>query len=139
MIAITGVGGHSFGSWQSHISTERPIDRPMWLCDFLPQELPNARIMTYGYDSSLRESGNANITDYRRGFIQCLENYRHKCPVSLCLTKLPSNLLIISLCYIETPHCLYRAQFGRDPDCSGRRAVDHEIDNALILITTARP
>ena len=68
VIAITGLGGHAFGSWQSNISTERSIDRPMWLRDFLPREFPNARIMTYGYDSNLKES-DANITDYRRGLI----------------------------------------------------------------------
>ena len=122
VIAITGLGGHAFGSWRSRISAERPVDRPMWLRDFLPQEFPNARIMTYGYDSSLKEPNNANITDYRRGFIQCLRNYRRKCPVSLCLMKLPSDMLTISLCLIETPHCLYRAQLGRDSGCSGGRA-----------------
>ena len=122
MIAITGLGGHAFGSWRSRISTERPNDRPMWLRDFLPREFPNARIMTYGYDSSLKEPNNANITDYRRSFVQSLQNYRRHCPVSLCLTKLPSNMLTVSLCYIETPHCIYRAQFGRDPGCSGMRS-----------------
>ena len=121
VIAITGLGGHAFGSWRSHFSTEYPLDRPMWLRDFLPQRFPDARVMTYGYDSSLRESNGANITDYRRGFIQCLRNSRRQCPVSHCLTKLPSNTLTISLCCIETPHCLYRAQFGRDPGCSGKR------------------
>ena len=116
VIAITGLGGHAFGSWRSRFSTERPLDRPMWLRDFLPQRFPGARVMTYGYGSSLRW-----FNDYRRGFIQCLRNSRRQCPVSHCLTKLPSNTLTMSLCYIETPHCLYRAQFGRDPDRSGRR------------------
>ena len=121
VIAITGLGGHAFGSWRSRISTECPLDRPMWLRDFLPQIFPNARVMTYGYDSSLRESDGANITDYRRGFIQCLLNSRRQCPVSDCLTTLPSYMLTISPCRTETPHCLYWAQFGWDPGCSGRR------------------
>ena len=83
VIAITGLGGHAFGSWRSRITIERPPYRLMWLRDFLPQEFPEARIMTYGYDSSLKEPNNSNITDYRRGFIQCLENSRRQCPVSL--------------------------------------------------------
>ena len=98
VIAITGLGGHAFGSWRSRFSTECPLDRPMWLRDFLPEIFPDARIMTYGYDSSLRGSNGANITDYRRGFIQCLRNSRRRCPVSVCLTELPSNMLTISLC-----------------------------------------
>ena len=121
VIAITGLGGHAFGSWRSRSQTECPLDRPMWLRDFLPQRFPDARIMTYGYDSSLRGSNGANITDYRRSFIQCLRNSRRHCPVSVCLMTLPSNLLTISLCYIGTSNCLYRAQFGRDLDCSGMR------------------
>jgi len=80
VIAITGLGGHAFNSWRSHIDTPRPIDRPMWLCDFLPERFPKARIMTYGYESSLKMSNGANMTDYRRGFIQCLQNCRRGCP-----------------------------------------------------------
>ena len=120
VIAITGLGGHAFGAWQSRISAERPIDRPMWLRDFLPREFPNARIMTYGYHSSPTEPSSANMTDYRRGFIQCLQNSRRECPVSFCLTKLLLIMLTIFLCYAEAPHCLYRAQSGRDPGCSGK-------------------
>ena len=89
VIGITGLGGHAFGSWRSRFSTECPLDRPMWLRDFLPQRFPDARIMTYGYDSNRRGSNGANITDYRRDFIQCLRNSRRQCPVSVCLTKLP--------------------------------------------------
>ena len=120
VIAITGLGGHAFGSWRSRTSTERPVDRPMWLRDFLPQEFPNARIMTYGYNNGLKELNKLHMTDSRRSFIECLENCRRLCPVSLCLTKLQSNVLTMSVCYIETPHCLHRAQFGRDPGGSGR-------------------
>ena len=87
VVAITGLGGHAFGSWLGR-TTKPPIDRPMWLRDFLPQRFPNARIMTYGYDSSLKESSGANITDYRRGFIQCLRNSRRQCPVGLRLTRI---------------------------------------------------
>ena len=150
VIAITGLGGHAFGSWRSRIPIEYPIDRPMWLRDFLPKEFPNARIMTYGYDSSLRQSNGANITDYRRGFIQCLQNCRRQCPVSLCLMELPSMILTISLCYIEASDRLHRPQFGRDPGCSGKRTspklnsysitalpvADHEFDYTQILMTT---
>ena len=121
VVAITGLGGHAFGSWLSRTSTKRPVDRPMWLRDFLPQRFPNARIMTYGYDS-LKESNGANITDYRRGFIQCLRNSRRQCPVSLCLTRIALRICLpFSLCHIGASHHPYRARFGRDPGCSGRR------------------
>ena len=121
VIAITRLGSHAFGSWRSRTSTKHPVDRPMWLRDFLPQEFPNARIMTYGYSGDLKELSKLHMTDARRSFIASLENCRRRCPVSLCLTKLQSNVLTISVCYIETPHYPHRAQFGRDPGGSGRR------------------
>ncbi|KAF8244089.1 hypothetical protein K440DRAFT_559851, partial [Wilcoxina mikolae CBS 423.85] len=74
VIAITGLGGHAFGSWRNRKT------RAMWLHEFLPQQLENIRIMTYGYDSSLKDPNGANLTDYRRGFIEQLENARVNCP-----------------------------------------------------------
>ena len=106
VIAITGLGGHAFNSWRSHIDTPHPIDRPMWLCDFLPEKFPKARIMTYGYESSLKKTNGANMTDYQWKFIQCLQNCRRGCPVSLCLTKLPSNMLTVSVLYRTAPSLL---------------------------------
>ena len=46
-IAITGLGGHVFGSFK-HRETGH-----MWLCDSLPRDLDGARIMMYGYDSKV--------------------------------------------------------------------------------------
>ncbi|EHK50529.1 putative ankyrin repeat protein [Trichoderma atroviride IMI 206040] len=47
IIAVTGLSGHGFGSWKAR-------GRPdMWLRDFLPPSVPNARIMIYGYDTKL--------------------------------------------------------------------------------------
>ena len=99
VIAITSLGGHAFGSWRSRAATMRPIDRPMWLRDFLPGSFPNARIMTYGYDSTLKEPSSVNIADYRRGFIECLVKCRRQHPVSPCLAMPRSSLLTMSLRY----------------------------------------
>ena len=43
----TGLGSHAFESWQDRHSPY------MWLRDALPEYLPNARVMIYGYDSTL--------------------------------------------------------------------------------------
>jgi hypothetical protein len=50
----------------------------MWLKDFLPKYFKNIRIMTYGYDSSLigHMKSEHRFSDYRRNFIQQLENSR---------------------------------------------------------------
>ena len=60
-MAVTGLGGHGFGSWK-----ERGGEF-MWLRDALPHDFPGARIMTFGYDSHLQDSSSfASISDYGR-------------------------------------------------------------------------
>lgn len=54
IIAITGLAGHAFGSWAT--ATQR-----MWLRDFLPRDLPQARVMLYGYDSRIVNSQSRSI------------------------------------------------------------------------------
>ncbi|KAI9771315.1 MAG: hypothetical protein M1840_002285 [Geoglossum simile] len=72
VVAVTGLAGHAFGSWRSR-ETQR-----MWLKDFLPKHVMGIRVMTYGYDSSLvgHTRSRSVLSDYRRNFIQQLENSR---------------------------------------------------------------
>lgn len=63
IVAITGVGGTPFMSWQ-HKSGG------MWLRDFLPRDIPKARVFTYGYSSKLLNSASyARLTDYADAFL----------------------------------------------------------------------
>ncbi|KAF8533057.1 hypothetical protein BDD12DRAFT_763168, partial [Trichophaea hybrida] len=72
VVAVTGLAGHAFGSWTSDETQQ------MWLKDFLPQDIPNIRVMVYGYDSNLTgvSTDNTRLMDYRRNFIQQLQNSR---------------------------------------------------------------
>ncbi|KAF8540313.1 hypothetical protein BDD12DRAFT_33818 [Trichophaea hybrida] len=74
IIAITGLAGHAFGSWQNRSTHE------MWLYDYLPEQFESARIMTYGYNSSLLEPNGARLTDHRKDFMEKLCNARFDCP-----------------------------------------------------------
>jgi hypothetical protein len=83
VVAVTGLAGHAFGSWRSRETHK------MWLKDFLPKDIGNIRIMTYGYDSSLiGPETNARLIDYRRNFIQQLKNSRSSAQV--CRRVLPA-------------------------------------------------
>jgi len=72
VIAVTGLAGHAFNSWR-HRETHQ-----MWLKDFLPKNVNNIRVMTYGYDSSLvgPARSDARMTDYRRNLLEQLGNAR---------------------------------------------------------------
>lgn len=52
IVALHGLNGHWEKTWQS----DKPGSKgggAMWLRDFLPQQIPHARIMSFGYDSVL--------------------------------------------------------------------------------------
>ena len=69
IIALTGLAGHAFGSWAA--------SPHMWLRDFLPIDLPRARILLYGYDSSLAGSQSRNIlADLSSNFVVKLRTMR---------------------------------------------------------------
>ena len=50
IIAVTGLGGHAFGSWKSRGGSH------MWLRDSLAFDLPGIRMLVYGFDSHLGKS-----------------------------------------------------------------------------------
>ncbi|KAK6429614.1 hypothetical protein LTR95_014236, partial [Oleoguttula sp. CCFEE 5521] len=47
IIAVTGLGGHALGSFRSADGTL------VWLRDFAPQDIPQARFITYGYNTNI--------------------------------------------------------------------------------------
>lgn len=72
MIAVTGVGGKPFMSWQHESGA-------MWLRDFLPRDVPNVQIFTYGYPSQLEKSGShARLLDYTTKFLDDLHGLHVK-------------------------------------------------------------
>ncbi|KAL7946857.1 hypothetical protein V8C42DRAFT_318947 [Trichoderma barbatum] len=71
IIAVTGLAGHAFGSWKSKNKPD------MWLRDFLPETIPNARILTYGYDTKLPGSqSEASIPDLSRRLLESIKTIR---------------------------------------------------------------
>ena len=70
IIAVTGLAGHAFGSW-AH-SHER-----MWLRDYIPKDVPNTRVLTYGYPSKLQASTSVSILqDHTNTFVHRLIDMR---------------------------------------------------------------
>lgn len=57
IVAVNGLHGHAYLSWTLAASAgQNPC---MWLKDLLPKHMPNARIMTFSYNSD--SSGEHNL------------------------------------------------------------------------------
>ena len=71
LVAVTGLAGHALGSWKSPGTTD------VWIRDYLPADKLNARILTYGYDTTLvRSKSNSSIHDLAIGFLEALKSSR---------------------------------------------------------------
>ena len=65
IVAVHGLGGHPYKSW-----TE---GQKLWLRDFLPKAVPEARVFTFGYNSSIAFGGTASrIDDFARTLLERL-------------------------------------------------------------------
>jgi hypothetical protein len=72
IIAIAGLAGHAYGSWQGKGNLGR-----MWLRDFLSKDLPRCRTMIYGYNSKLSSHGVDTILDYGRELMEEIKKIRN--------------------------------------------------------------
>ncbi|KAI3325776.1 hypothetical protein HD806DRAFT_491196 [Xylariaceae sp. AK1471] len=71
LVAVTGLGGHAFGSWRS------PNNDEMWLRDYLPTDIPNHRIIVYGYNTKLQgNESKQSIEDLGARFMESLAAFR---------------------------------------------------------------
>ena len=79
IVAVHGLGGHAMNTW-THAATEK-----LWLRDFLPLAIPNARIMTFGYDSRVVDSRNIlGIMENANSLLTHLGNYRNSQDLKVC-------------------------------------------------------
>lgn len=67
-VAISGLGGHAFGSFKSRGG------QFMWLRDGLLNDLPGSRVFVYGYDTQTVASTSVqNIPDLGKRFCMSLK------------------------------------------------------------------
>ena len=64
VVAVHGLGGDAYKTW-THDNGK------LWLRDFLIDDLPDARVFTYGYDSTFVFScGTGTLRDYARALLE---------------------------------------------------------------------
>lgn len=130
VIAISGLGGHSLGSFKQRHGEH------MWLRDSLPRHItdeatsqPMARIMTYGYESRLQDSESMqNIEDLATAFhssiLPLVSSPRMK-PIIFIAHSL-GGLIVkqVCVCVVDRPPGLADAQLLSRPlsRCPGQKA-----------------
>ena len=72
LIVVPGLSSHAFGSFKSPQAAGEN-----WLRDYLPQTIPNLRVLVYGYDSRLLHyNGKESILDFAKGLLESIYSHR---------------------------------------------------------------
>ena len=75
-MAIHGLDGHREKTWATN-------DDILWLRDLLPSDLPNARVLSYGYDADARSEecvSTQTIGRHADGLAKALSRIRKDAP-----------------------------------------------------------
>ncbi|KAF7855407.1 hypothetical protein EAF04_010150 [Stromatinia cepivora] len=100
IVAVVGLGTHAFGTFRS----TTPGSHEMWLRDFLPKDIPNTRILLYGYPSTVSGGQSMEkIEDIASTFLNRLTLLRRNTSVDT-----------------ESSHDIYRTK-PRGPNCPGSK------------------
>jgi hypothetical protein len=79
-VAIHGLNGDPKKTWTSQETNA------FWLKDFLPQDVPNVRIMTFGYNAdAMFGNTTADIIDHAKGLLSSLVDKREEDEVGLII------------------------------------------------------
>ncbi|TEY36167.1 hypothetical protein BOTCAL_0563g00030 [Botryotinia calthae] len=109
IIAVVGLGTHAFGTFRSKTSGSHE----MWLRDFLPQDIPNSRILLYGYDSIVSEGQSIEtIEDIANTFLSRLSLRRQ----NTSTLKRPIIFIGQSLGGLVVQEALLKAENSRSPN-----------------------
>jgi hypothetical protein len=81
IVAIHGPGGHAYKTWTDEAT------KILWLRDLLPQQIPNARVITFGYPTESTFSA----TQYALSLLEDLNSLRRSTKVVFSVCRVPSR------------------------------------------------
>jgi hypothetical protein len=74
IVAVHGLNGHFKKTWSSSTNGQGEVN---WLQDFLPDQITNARIMSFGYNSVLQFSKSvSDVYNFAEQLLECLTSRR---------------------------------------------------------------
>ncbi|KAJ3847439.1 Alpha/Beta hydrolase protein, partial [Lentinula lateritia] len=78
-VALHGLNGHAFRSWEYYDSKTR--ERFMWLRDCLPEQIPAARVIAYGYNANVySDVSMGRMRTFAETFLERLRYIRERNP-----------------------------------------------------------
>ena len=112
IVALHGLNGHYWKTWTATSASGKATN---WLEDFLPEQIPNARIMSYGYNSTVQLSKSvADIGTFAEQLLHSLIAKRR----SRTERKRP----VIFICH-SLGGLVFKQVFSPDPH--NRHHIDH--------------
>ena len=92
VVFVHGLQGHPWKTWRVKEAkssmmfgfNKRPPTRVFWPHDLLPDDVPNVRIFTYGYDSHISHyvsgpANQSNISQHGLTLLNAVTGKRHEC------------------------------------------------------------
>jgi len=91
IVAVHGLGDDAINTWT------HPKSKAFWLQDFLPKQIPDARIMTFGYNAAVAfGQSTAEVIDHAKSLLASLVDKREELEVQSTATYGANETLTLS-------------------------------------------
>lgn len=102
---MSGLGSHAIGTFKSKDGNN------VWLRDFLPEDIPTARVLVYGYDTTITKGdANHSITDLAMAFLDSIRAFRAATEV-ISYNRSPKSLTYLYILDTPSSNCFCWPQF----------------------------
>lgn len=124
IVVVHGLAAHPLGSFRSRKGNE------VWIRDFLPSDVPSARVLLYGYDSQLvKSSPKVSIGDLAKALVEEVVTFRRETSVGHRHSLLTHHIILIIEPAAAESANIHRSQPRRS---SGQKGTNIHIRYSLL-------
>jgi hypothetical protein len=89
-VAVHGLGGDAINTWT------HPKSKAFWLKDFLPKQIPDARVMTFGYNAAAAfGQSTAEVIDHAKSLLTSMVDKREESEVHSLTDRRADKILTL--------------------------------------------